>query len=253
MNEARNRLATYEHGRPMTDGRQVVERLLAEPPIVHGSVDGHPGVWSTDADCYHFIAASAAAGARTMEVGIGLSTVLFTALGCDHMCITLVGDEASRVREYCGAQGIDDTTLEIAVGPSDEVLPSLRPGPLELFFIDGGHGFPSPMIDFHYGARWLAKGGLLVVDDLQLAAPAVLADFLDLSTTWSNLVRGAKWGAWQRLDEGPMRSHHFEQPFLDRHWLPPYLSAPDEASHLLRRGVDSAKRRVSALRSSRRS
>lgn len=222
----------------------VVERVLADPPVVHERVHGKPGVWSTDADCYRFIAANCGPGSRTLEVGIGLSTVLFTALGCHHVCVTLLEVERDRIREHCGTRGIDDARLEIAVGRSDEVLPTIDPGPLDLVFIDGAHGFPAPLIDFHYGARWLRRGAVLVADDLGLPAPALLADFLDLSDQWETLRREPKWGAWRRLDRGPFAVRHFQQPFLDRPWLPPHISARDEAVHLLRRATAGVRLRL---------
>ena len=219
----------------MGEVRGVVERILADPPVVHQNVRGRPGVWSTDTDCYHFLAEQCASGSRTLEVGIGLSTVLFASLGSEHTCVTLLEEEATRVRAHCATRGIDDSRLDIVVGRSDEALPALRPGPLDLFFIDGAHGFPAPLVDFHFGARWLRRGGVVVADDLGLPAPWLLADFLDLHDQWAQLHRGPKWGAWRRLDEGPFTVRHFEQPFLNRPWLPPHTSIVDEARHLAAR------------------
>ena len=222
----------------------LVEAVLADPPVVHENVRGQPGVWSTEPDCYRLIADHCGAGSHTLEVGIGLSTVLFTALGCEHRCITLLDEEAARVRRHCADRGIDDSRLAISVGRSDDVLPPLDPGPLDLYFIDGAHGFPSPLVDFHYGARWLRRGGVLVADDLGLPAPSLLADFLDPHDDWERLERRAKWGAWRRLDEGPFAVRHFQQPFLTGPWLPPHTKVVDEAAHLARRVVEGLRRRV---------
>jgi hypothetical protein len=50
---------------------------------------GTMGVWSADPDCYRFIAEHCHRGQRTLETGLGLSTVVFAALGTHHQCVTL--------------------------------------------------------------------------------------------------------------------------------------------------------------------
>ena len=50
----------------------------------------------------------------------------------------------------------------------------LPPEPLDFVLIDGGHGFPTPMLDWFYGAGRLRRGGVAVFDDVQLPAVAML-------------------------------------------------------------------------------
>lgn len=195
----------------------IVERLLAEPPAVHAmDFSAHPplGVWSTDADCYRFLARRCGPGARTLETGSGLSTLLFAALGATHTCITPLGAEVERLQEHASSHGIDLAGVRFVIGRSEEVLPALEPDPLDVVLIDGNHGHPTPTLDWFHGARRLVDGGTVVVDDLQLPAPALLARMLDRDPRWVRTARTAKWGAWDRRGEGPLSQDWFDQPWL---------------------------------------
>jgi len=195
----------------------VVERLLAEPPAVHAmdfSADPPLGVWSTDADCYRFLARSCAPGARTLETGSGLSTLLFAALGASHTCVTPLAAEIERLRDHASSQGIDLARVTFVIGGSEEALPALEPDPLDIVLIDGNHGHPTPTLDWFHGAGRLVDGGTVVVDDLQLPAPALLARMLDRDPRWTAANRTPKWGAWTRRGEGPLTQDWFDQPWL---------------------------------------
>ncbi len=55
----------------------LIERVVLNPPPVHGTAAGETGVWSTAHDCYDFLARHVEPGARTLETGCGISTALF--------------------------------------------------------------------------------------------------------------------------------------------------------------------------------
>ena len=191
----------------------LVDRLLADPPAVHVEL-GNPegGVWRTDRDCYEFIAASVAPDARTLETGLGISTVLFLLLGAWHTCVTPFLSEASRLRAYCLDRGIPADRLQLIVDYSDNALPGLS-GERDLVFVDGGHAFPIPMLDWRYAGGRLRRGGLVVVDDMHLPAVGVLCHYLDSDPRWQLRRRTVKWAAYERLSEGPLRDEWTDQPF----------------------------------------
>lgn len=194
-----------------------MERLLAEPPAVHAmdfSSDPALGVWSTDSDCYRFLARNCGPGARTLETGAGISTLLFAAMGAVHTCVTPLEAEIERLRDHASSHGIDLSGVRFVVGGSEEVLPALEPDPLDLVLIDGNHGHPTPTLDWFHGGRRLVDGGIVVVDDLQLPAPAVLARMLDRDPRWGRLERSAKWGGWARRGDGSLSQDWFDQPWL---------------------------------------
>lgn len=201
------------------DRLATVEQILADPPVVHpmavGADGPQMGVWSTEPACYRFLAERCPPGTRTLETGSGLSTVLFAALGADHVCCTAGQEEADRVLAHCADRAIDATGLRFEVGSSHRTLPPLEAAGLErdLVLIDGSHAFPLPAVDWFYGAALLRAGGVLVVDDLNLPAVGVLVRFLDQDPRWRRLAGSSKWAAWERTRGGTLSEDWTEQPF----------------------------------------
>jgi hypothetical protein len=191
----------------------LVDRVMADLPSVHLDEEVH-GVWHTDRECYELMAGGIEPGSRTLETGLGVSTVLFAMAGCDHTCVTWEQAEVDRLLEYCLTRQVDTSRIDFRVGPSDEVLPTLPRSELDLVFIDGGHGFPTPMLDWFYGASRLRRGGLLVVDDNQLPAVQLLTSVLDADERWSSVARSNKWAAYRRESEGTLREEFWRQEFL---------------------------------------
>ncbi len=149
----------------------IVDRILADPPVVHpmeAAEQPRMGVWATEPSCYRFLAERCSPGTRTLETGSGLSTVLFAALGTDHICCTAGQEEADRVLEHCQTRGIPTDGVRFEVGSSHRTLPPLEASGAarDLVLIDGSHAFPLPAVDWFYGAALLGPGGVLVVDDL---------------------------------------------------------------------------------------
>ncbi|QEC46875.1 class I SAM-dependent methyltransferase [Baekduia soli] len=142
--------------------------VVGDPPRVHEHAGAQEGVYSTDLDCYEFLARHAAPGSRTLETGCGISTALFAVWGTRHTCV--VGDrrEVDILVEWAAARDIDLGAMTFEIGMSDAVLPRLEPTELDLVFIDGGHAFPMAIIDWYYGAGRLCEGGIVVLDDVQL-------------------------------------------------------------------------------------
>ena len=200
------------------DPDEVLAGVLAHPPVVHPmdrSDPAHLGVWRTGDDCYRLLAAHVGAGTRTLETGCGLSTVLFAALGADHVCCTPGSEERARLLDHCREHGIDTAHLEFRLGSSHETLPVLagEGRVFDVFLVDGGHGFPLPVVDWFHGAALLRRGGLLVVDDVDLPAVRVLVQFLDRDPRWVPVQRTAKWVAYRRDCEGALAEDWTAQPF----------------------------------------
>lgn len=193
----------------------LVDRLLADPPVVH-PMDSSPrpamGVWSTDASAYRFIAARCGPGTRTLETGCGLSTALFAALGCEHTCAAASEAEVARVRAYCELKGFGTDTVRFFTGGSFLVLPTLLDdGDLDLVLIDGSHGFPMPTIDWFYAGTRLRQGGVAIVDDVHLPAVRSLLEFLAGDPRWRAVDGNDKWRAFERLRGGTLSEDWTEQ------------------------------------------
>lgn len=192
-----------------------VEQVLANPPKVH---QGAPGdaAWSTEESCYRFMADQVEKGSRTLETGAGVSTVLFAAWGCQHVAVVPFGSEATALEHYLDEQGIILDSLTFDIRPSEVALPELAGGsPFDLVFVDGCHGFPSPVIDWFYGAGLLRKGGIVVFDDVQLPqVQFLLTAFIEPDERWESVAGTTKWKAFRRLSEGSLGEEWFDQPFF---------------------------------------
>jgi predicted O-methyltransferase YrrM len=193
----------------------LIDELLADPPIVHVEMcNPEGGVWRTDRDCYEFLAKSCGPGSRTLETGLGISTVLFLRLGTQHTCIAPFESEISHLLAYCRDRGIALDRFELLAGRSEQVLPTLK-GELDAVFIDGGHGFPIPMIDWYYAGSRLRRGGIVVIDDLEIPAVRLLKRYLDCDPRWVFRSGTPKWAAFERLSEGPLLDEWTQQMFYE--------------------------------------
>jgi hypothetical protein len=161
-----------------------LDALLGAPPALHLDADGRPVRLEVSPVLLRRIDAIVRSGARTLETGIGLSTVLFAIKGAEHTCVAPWGTDINRLREWCVEAGVDTGSVTFCQGRSEDVLPTLDRTPLDAVLIDGGHGFPAPFIDWWYAGRRLVPGGALFVDDTQLWTGAVLRDFLDEQPEW---------------------------------------------------------------------
>jgi hypothetical protein len=123
---------------------------------------------------------------------------------------------------------------------SEAALPRLDPTPLDLVLIDGGHGFPTPFVDWQYAGLRLREGGVLIVDDTHLWTGAVLRDFLDAQPGWEPLERlPMRVAAFRRTSVATTHEDFVDQPYVLRR---SYHSGPRGALRRAVRGADVLRR-----------
>jgi hypothetical protein len=123
-------------------------------------------------------------GWATLEIGSGVSTVVFASRGAIHEAVTPAAGEETAVRAQCAALGIDSTNVTFHIGLSQDVLPQWTPRPLDLVLIDGAHGFPYPILDWWHIAEHVKIGGRVLLDDAFLPAVGSIVDFVKASPAW---------------------------------------------------------------------
>jgi hypothetical protein len=223
---------------------ELITTVLGSPPKIHKFAP--TGVWNTNRACYEFMARQVRPGWRTLETGCGVSTVLFAGWGCDHLCVVPAPKEREGILEYCTEQGVDQASLSFDLRASEWALPDLPPdAAYDLVFIDGSHGFPLPIIDWFYGAAHLREGGIVMLDDRNLAQVNLLVEwFLDRDPRWELLQSTSKWAAYRRHSSGPLGEIQTFQPFIQSGDYPPLPSARDVARAIAHRvrGWSSARR-----------
>jgi len=160
----------------------MVAKLLEDRPVFH---EGGQSRWDSLPGTLRAIQGFVRPGDRTLETGVGASTVIFASGGAVHTAISPSQEEHERVRAYCRASGTDDTNLSFVVGLSDEILPTYpTERVLDAAFIDGAHSFPYPAIDWYYIVRMLKIGGRLLLDDIPVPAVACVFHFMQSEPNW---------------------------------------------------------------------
>jgi predicted O-methyltransferase YrrM len=188
----------------VTEVRSLLDDLSTSEPLFHGWAPEVEVSWGLNGAALDLLVDLAAEGDRTLETGVGYSTVVFAARGCEHTVVSPMALEHDRVRTWCIDRGIDLSAVRFLAAPSQEALPALEPSALDLVLIDGDHAFPSPFIDFYYAAGRLVEGGLLMVDDTHLRTGRVLAEFLRVDAPrWRVHTELATTTVFERLS-GPL-------------------------------------------------
>lgn len=161
----------------------VVQRVLADKPAFHLSGSAH---WDALPGTITAIRGLVRPGDVTLEVGAGVSTVIFAAAGARHTAVSSDPDEHKLIREYCRRIGVDDSQVTFLEGFSDDVLPKYltRERTLDVGMVDGGHSFPVPIVDWYYVARALKVGGKLLLDDVPIPATMPVFRHMRLDPGW---------------------------------------------------------------------
>ncbi|HLU38306.1 MAG TPA: hypothetical protein VK081_02905 [Planctomycetota bacterium] len=193
------------------------EDVLRDPPLLH--VDGGTGQpvgWYVEPDVLRHLRAALPERAKTAETGAGTSTVFFAACGFEHLAIAPDAALFARIAAWCGERGIGLERVQFVAERSEWFLPRTRTADLDLFLVDGRHGFPTPFLDWFYGAERLKVGGLCAIDDTQILTGRILADFLHTDRHWSDGVEIGKTAIFRKVDRDVHGDEWHAQEFVRR-------------------------------------
>lgn len=191
--------------------------LLNDPPLPHRDEEGGFMVMGLAEEALKFIDENVDASSATLETGCGLSTALFALKGSRHTVIAPAPEEFEITRTYCNDRGIPTAQISFVTEPSQDALPTMGLPPLDLVLIDGGHGFPTPLLDWFYTASKLKKGGHLIVDDVWLWSCQILRDFLMEQPQWKFLAEyEGRTAVFKKLEDGSERLEWTQQPLVAR-------------------------------------
>ena len=179
----------------------------------------------------HFIDEQLTPSAVTLETGAGLSTLVILRRGvARHISVTPYPNEHEAIRTYCASVGIATDRWQAVPSSSLDWLPAATLPPLDLVLIDGAHAFPAPFVDWCYTSEPLKIGGLMIVDDLQLVTPRILADFMRADQRWAEVQRDHRFAVYRKLVH-PLRD---ERDWLAQEWI--VRSNPVAAVRVIRAG-----------------
>ena len=192
-------------------------QIISNPPAPHRNGTGPYFSLPLTEEVLRFIGDQVNDASHTLETGCGLSTVLFALSRTRHICITPLGYEIERLKEYCEENKISTDRVTFHAAGSEKVLPGLQGEPLDLVLIDGRHGFPAPFIDFYYTAEKLKIGGLIVVDDTWLWTGDVLKQYLMSEPEWKHEAEfPPRTSVFRKLAEGSQSKEWCFQDFVVR-------------------------------------
>lgn len=194
-----------------------VDALLEDPPKLHvDPTTGEPVAWFLDTRVLRHLLSELPADARTAETGAGLSTLVFAAAGYEHTAIAPDAELFDRIGEWCDEHAVVRDRLRLVPECSELWLPRGELSGLDLFLVDGRHGFPSPFIDWYFGATALKVGGLMAVDDTQILTGRILADFLAADRHWDDGIEIGRTHLFRKLDEGVHDDEWGRQEYVRR-------------------------------------
>jgi len=197
-----------------------LNRLFSDPPLLHtwdegqtwntGGFSGPDLRWLADL-CGAYPAAAVA------ETGAGCSTLAFL-WATTGPVVTIAPDAELRGRIEAAASeyGVSLSSWTFLDERSELALPRLADGGhrVDVALIDGGHGWPTPFVDFCYLNRMLGNGGTLILDDLQLHSVGELARLLV-----------HQWG-WERVSDAPSQKTISLRKVSDEPFLPDWGGQP---------------------------
>jgi hypothetical protein len=196
-----------------------LRQVLENPPLLHYTLDGQLTTWSLQDEVLYFIDEKIDSSSKTLETGCGLSTVVCCLKGAEHTCIAPFQKEVDRIKGYCSEHAISTEKTTFIVDWSEDVLPHLTVHDLDLVLIDGGHGFPTPFVDWYYASRRLKVGGTLIIDDVQLWTCNAVKSFVLSEPDWWTFERefSAKTAVFTKRDAGNYHKDWDEQAYVVRH------------------------------------
>jgi hypothetical protein len=186
--------------------RKVLEKNLV---VCHG----------IDSEVARFLYRTVAEGARTLETGSGLSTIIFAMRKAHHTVVTPSMREAAAIREYARANQIGIERVDFVLEPSETYLPRCVLQDLDLVLIDGKHAVPWPFIDWFYTAEKLKVGGVCVIDDIHLESVLTLVKFLREEPRWEFVWElPGRTMAFRKLSATIHDVAWHQQPYISRRY-----------------------------------
>ncbi len=162
---------------------------------------------------------------RIIETGAGNTTITFLFLNPQAM-ISICPDPKlkERIFEYCNNNAISTNALDIRLHRSEIEFPKIaltqRGGndndKFDVALLDGGHGWPTVFVDFCYSNMILRKGGLLLIDDIQLYPVKELVRLLHEQPEYEFVREIQKLWIWKKTVDAEFLPQEALEPYLRR-------------------------------------
>lgn len=154
-----------------------------------------------------------------LEIGAGMTTLaMLCASPTRHVAICPEPQTLIEITRYATENGIGMDNLQFVKGRSEIELPRLvldKPPQFTFALIDGGHNFTQCWNDYVYCRYALKRGGIILIDDIQLYSCRQLALFIKASPDWEDIGgHGAKCKLFRKLSDEPFDGDFSSSPFV---------------------------------------
>ncbi len=182
----------FHEGETEVRGTFSIDQSLLSKRISSELLLNKSACYGIRADVAAFIFNNVYQESATLEIGAGISTLVFALRGSKHTTVTPNEKEIDRIKKYAKAKNISTASITFISEESEKFLPHMEIDDLDFVFIDGKHAFPWPIIDWFYTVERLKKNGILLVDDIHLISGSILVEFMQEDPRWQLLKQFKK-------------------------------------------------------------
>ena len=205
-----------------------IEDYLCDLPLLHtwdgGQTWNSGGFTSTELRRLHaFLCDALPPHPVVVETGAGNTTITLAFLPPGHHFV-ICPDEAviDRVLRFCEGAGLTTNHLDIRIGFSEWLLPTLAARtqeggpPVHFGLIDGGHNWPTVFIDFFYINYMMCEGAYLMIDDLQLHSVKELGRFVNEQPEFELALNLGKSIVFRKVSAARQLGEWTDSPYILR-------------------------------------
>jgi len=186
-----------------------IKKILSNRPKLH-ELKNELQDWGISEELAMYIVKESE-GKKTLEVGSGLSTIVFLLASDFHTCINPNKSDKERLLIELNKQKIDSNRLNFVNSKSEFFCPKLEDF-YDVILIDGSHTFPWPIIDWYYSGMHLKKNGIMILDDVDWWPVGIVDSYMKNSSLWKFKFGNERFSCFEALEQGEkLISHRWEQ------------------------------------------
>ncbi len=133
---------------------------------------------------------------RSIETGMGLSSVVFSNLGWDHTAIAPSLVESNGIFAWIKqskSRMLKQPRLIVEYSYVELAKQEYYGRNFDFALIDGNHAFPHVFLDYFYFSQMVKVDGYLAIDDINLPAPKKLFEYTKEKSYWQVFKVTDKW------------------------------------------------------------
>jgi len=189
--------------------------ILVSPPKGHVWGTGELAATGLPSTFFEFMDKVLTKESVSLEIGIGISTAVFAISSGNHTCVAPDPNEIERFKDYARNNNFSFDHIEFLCKKSYEVWSDLKGRSWDFILIDGGHGFPTPFMDWYFFTQGLKINGFIIIDDTHLSTCKTLKDFLIEEDSWKLVPPfSEKTVIFQKIKDFDYNKEFNQQPYI---------------------------------------